>query len=1037
MRLRILGPVEIATGRGPALPARRMARVLLGTLALHANTFVPADRIVDALWGGCPPRSARINLRSYVSDLRRLLRSGGRDSTRIETANGGYLLAAEPDDLDVLAFTALAEAGRDCLSRGDYEQAVERLTCAGELWRGPVLDGVPVPEAVQPTVRMLEDRRVDAIEDCVQARLELGRHAGLAAELRELTGRYELRERLWGQLMLALYRSGRPGEAMRAYDRLRRVLDAELGADPSREIKQLYQRILRDDPRLAGPARIAAVLPRATPVPWQLPPDADPFVGRQDELRRLDHFTGAVAAVVGTAGVGKTALAVHWAHGVRSRFPDGCLYVDLRGYGPEPPVPPEQVLAGFLRVLGERATHIGHETAELSGRYRTLLADRRMLVVLDNARASDQVRPLLPGTAGCLVVVTSRDDLAGLVARDGAHRVRLDPMPPDQARVLLGRLVADQEGADAIVERCAGLPLALRIVAELAAQPGTSLAELADRQHDLDELDAGGDPSTAVVAVFDWSYRVLPPPAARAFGLLTWHPGAVFDEYAAAALLDTTPAEAGRLVGVLCRAHLVQRAGAGRYRIHDLLRAYGRRQPATDAVEAALTRLFDYYVHAATVAETMLPLGRGRPPHPAAFQTPPLHDPVLAAHWLNAERANLIAVIAHCATHGWHVQACELSQALRPYLDQGRHLAEAHTAHRHALHAARCLDDSGRIGAALNNLGCVYHHLGRYAEAIEHLEGALALRRQTGDRTGEARTINNLAGVYGRLGRHAEAGEAYRLSLHIARETGDLASEAMVLANLAFVHLRLGHYREAVDCHERALELAELLGDRMLESIEHSNLGLAYALLGRYHESAHSLRHAARLCRELGDHQGEAFVSGNLTVLHTRLGNHWVARRHAERALAVHSASGDLASEAAVLGYQGDLLLRMGLPAQALHSFRQALALDRRLGERFQEAQALNGIAAAATAMRRFDQAELHHDAALALATAIGDRYERARALDGIGHLRCGAGEAGAAAALWGEAAAIYAEIGVPEAEQLKARLQAITVPARLPSTVE
>ncbi|HEX7305650.1 ATP-binding protein, partial [Lentzea sp.] len=833
----------------------------------------------------------------------------------------------------------------------------------------------------------------------------------------------------------------RPGEAMRAYDRLRRVLDAELGAGPSPEIKQLYQRILRDDPRLAGPARAAAVLSRGTPVPWQLPPDADPFVGRHDELRGLDHFTGAVAAVVGTAGVGKTALAVHWAHGARGRFPDGCLYVDLRGYGPEEPVPPEQVLAGFLRVLGDRATDVGYEIAELSGRYRTLLADRRMLVVLDNARASDQVRPLLPGTAGCLAVVTSRDDLAGLVARDGAHRVRLDPLPPEQAQALLGRLIGDREGAAAVVERCAGLPLALRIVAELAAQSGTPLTELAvtlaDRGRGLDELDAGGDPGTAVVAVFDWSYRVLPPSAATAFGLLTWHPGAVFDKHAAAALLDTTPAEAGRLIGVLCRAHLVQRDGVDRFRIHDLLRAYGRRLSAPDAVQTALTGLFDYYVHATTVAETALSLGHGDSPRPAVFRTPPLHDPALAARWLNTERATLVAVVVHCARHGWPAQACALAQALRSYLDQGRHLAEARTAHRHALQAARGLGDPVRIGAALNNLGGVLHHLGRYAEAIEHLEAALVLRRQTGDRTGEARTVNNLAGAYGRLGRHAEAVESYELALRIARGTGDLASETLVLANLAFVHLRVGRYREAVDCHRRALELAQRHGDRMMESVEHSNLGFAYAVLGRYRESARSLRQAARLCRELGDHQGQGYVSGNLAVLHTRLGNHWVAGRHVERALALHNASGDLASEAAVLGYQGDLLLRTGLPAQALQSFRQALTLDQRLGERFQEAQALNGIAAAATALRRFDQAHQHHEAALALATAIGDRYEQARALDGLGHLRCKAGEPGAAAALWREAAAIYAEIEVPEADQLKARLQAMTVPARASSTVD
>jgi DNA-binding SARP family transcriptional activator/tetratricopeptide (TPR) repeat protein len=989
-----------------------MARVLLGVLALHANTVVPVDRIVDALWGGCPPPSAPVNLRSYVSDLRRLLRSE-HGVPRIDTINGSYLLTAGPDDLDVLAFTELAQRGHDRLALGDHDQATELLTRATGLWRGPVLDGTPVPEAIQPLVRMLEERRVDAVEDCFQARLELGEHTGIAAELRRLVSRYELRERLWGQLMLALYRGGRPGEAVRAYERLRQVLAAELGTDPSPEIKVLHQQILRDDPQLAPPA------PETRSVPWQLPPGTDPFIGREDQLRALDQLAGvaAVVAVVGTAAVGKTTLAVRWAHGARARFPDGCLYADLGGYGPEPPVPSEHVLAGFLRVLGQGATGSGLDTAELSGRYRTAIADRRMLVVLDNARAADQVRPLLPGTSGCLVLVTSRDDLAGLVARDGAHRVALNPMPPHEAQALLGKLVGDREGVAALAERCAGLPLALRIVAELAAQSGTTLADLAvtlaDRQRGLDELDAGGDPRPAVTAVFDWSHQVLPPPAAKAFELFAWHPGADFDAYAAAALLGTTPAEAGRLVGQLCRAHLVQRLGSGRFQIHDLLRAYGRRLADANAVETALAGLVGHYVHAATIAETTLPLGRGLAPRPSSITTPPLDDPMRAARWLNAERANL------------HAQACELAQSLRPYLDNGHHLAEALAVHQHALRAARRLGEPTKIGNALNNLGCVCSHLGRYAEAIDHLDGALAIRRQIGDRSAEARTTTNLAVVYVRLGRHHEASEHYRQSLLIVRETGDQAGEMVVLINFAIDQMNVGRHRDAVTCHERALALAITLGDRMTEATEHSNLGYVYAVLGRYRDSARSLWRAAVICRELGDHQGEGFVSGNFAVLHTRLGNRWIAQRHIERALAVHRASGDLAAEAAVLGFQGDLLLRTNQPAHALRSFRQALTLDRRLGERFLETHALNGIATSALALRRFDQAEEHHDAALALATALGDPYGRAHALAGIGHVREAAGDPAAAAALWREAADLYEEIGVPEGDQLRTLLVA------------
>ncbi len=1005
---------------GSALPTRHMARMLLGVLALPANTFVPVGRLIDALWGGCPPPSAPVNLRSYVSELRRLLRSG-HGVPRIDTVKGGYLLTAGPDDLDVLAFTALAQQGHDRLALGDHEQAAELLTRATGLWRGPVLDGTPVPEAVQPAVRMLEDRWIDAIEDCVQARLELGEHTGIAAELHRLVGQYELRERLWGQLMLALYRGGRPGEAMQAYEKLRQVLAAELGTDPSPEIKGLHQRILHDDPALAPPVRVSS------PVPWQLPPGTDPFIGRDDQLRALDQVAGmaAVVAVVGTAAVGKTALAVRWAHSARAKFPDGCLYVDLGGYGPEPPVPPEQALAGFLRVLGEHAIGTGLDTAELSGRYRTAIAGRRMLIVLDNARAADQVRPLLPGMAGCLVVVTSRDDLAGLVARDGAHRVALNPMPPHEAQALLGRLVGDREGVAALAERCAGLPLALRIVAELAAQSGTTLAglavALADRQRGLDELDAGGDPRTAVTAVFDWSHQVLPPPVARAFELLTWHLGADFDVYAAAALLGTTPVEAGRLVGQLCRAHLVQRLGSGRFQIHDLLRAYGRRRAG--AAETALAGLVDHYVHAAAIAEAALPLARGRAPRPPAVTTPPLHDEVQATRWLNTERANLVAVVAHCATHGLHAQAFELFEALRPYLDNGYHLAEALAIYQHALHAARSLGDPALIGAALNSLGNVCETLGRYTEAIEHLGAAQAIRRQIGDRTGEAKTTSCLAIAHGRLGRYREADEHCRRALLIARETGDPANELTVLANVALVHSNGGRYREAAGCHERALALAIALGNRMREATEQINLGLAYALLGRHRDAAVSLWRATGICRELGDHQSEGFVSGNLSILHIRLGNHWVAQRHVERALAVHRASGDLGSEAAVLCFQGELLLRTNQPAHAVGWFRKALALARRLGARFLETLALNGIAAAALAMRRFDQAEEHHEAALAL--SLGDAYGRARALAGLGHVREATGDLAAAAALWREAADLYEEIGMPEGDQLRTLLVA------------
>jgi DNA-binding SARP family transcriptional activator len=552
VQIGVLGPLDICHDNSRLRLNRRGARALLGILALRANIPTSAEWIVEALWDGAPPRSAAANLRSHLAEVRRQLEPAGPGGPWIESGSGSYTLRASADDLDITRFEALAGEGAERLRAGDPGAAVELLTRALGLWRGRVLEGLPMAGRVQPLADRLEDRRVDVAEDRVEALLALHQHDRVIAELRSLAEQHPLRERLWGQLMLALYRSGRQAEALATYQRLYRLLDEELGIGPGDALRELQQQILHADPRLR-------TAPTARVVPRELPADVAPFIGRAAELAAVDRaltagsagLGPAVVAVSGAAGVGKTALAMHWAHHALSRYPDGCLYVDLRGYGPEEPVDPAEVLAMFLRSLGHGAVPAGR--AERAAAYRTLLAGRRVLIVLDDARSAEQVRPLLPGSAGCAVLVTSRDALAGLVARDGAARVRVGLLPMVDCVALLRALIGpgvDAEPATAtdLAEHCARLPLALRLAAELAAaRPAGTVADLAAMLRDvparLDVLGATGSPGTSLRAAFSWFYR---------------------------------------LVDVLTRAHLLQEIDPDRYELHDLLREHAAELGAAD-----------------------------------------------------------------------------------------------------------------------------------------------------------------------------------------------------------------------------------------------------------------------------------------------------------------------------------------------------------------------------------------------------------------------------------------------------------------------
>jgi DNA-binding SARP family transcriptional activator len=682
MELGVLGPLSVCGGA----PRRRMTSLVLGVLALRPNAGVPLDRLTDWLWRGRPPASAASNLRTHVAELRTLLRTPDGGGPTIEARQGRYTLRVTPSQLDALSFAGLFEDGRRELATGRPEVAADRLRKAVALWRGPVLAGLAVPDELRHEVERLAAQRIEAIEDWVEARLAIGQHAWLAAELDGLVEQYPLRERLWGQLMTSLYAVGRQAEALGAYQRLQALLDKELGVRPGPAIRELHQRMLRGAP-LGGPAVRLRARPR------QLPRDPVIFVGREAELAALSGGDGPViiSAVRGTAGVGKTALALRWAHQAAAGFPDGCLYADLRGFGPHPPLDPVTVLDGFLRSLGVSADERPGSLDELAARYRTELAGRRVLVLLDNAECAEQVRPLLPGGSSSRVVVTSRDPLDELVARDGASRLDLDLLPLEAAIGLLRRLIgtrvdAEPAAARALAEQCARLPLALRVAAELAVSRRGPLAELVaelgSQGRRMDPLAAGGDPMTAVRAVFSWSYRQLPTPAADAFRLLGLHPGRDLDRYAAAALIGGDP----DVLSTLVSGHLLEEQD-GRYRMHDLLRTYARELVAPSESDEATTRLIDHYVYTSALAmDVAVEYEKDRRPRvtPPPSPSPDFPDAAAATGWLDVERANLIAVAPLASAR----QVGRLSAILHPYLDNGGYYHEAQLLHACAARSA-------------------------------------------------------------------------------------------------------------------------------------------------------------------------------------------------------------------------------------------------------------------------------------------------------------------------------------------------------------
>jgi DNA-binding SARP family transcriptional activator len=920
MRFRILGPVEARADGGELVRLPPKPRALLVVLLVHAGRPVSRDRLMAAVWPeGAPPSAPRV-IRTYVSELRQSLRLPRQDGLpRLATLGDAYCLEVGPGDLDMLVFDDLAERGRRALGDGDAAVAARLLDQALVLWRGPSAGDVTVDSDTGAVLAGLAERRLLAEEDWADAELVLGHDAALIARLRPFVATYPLRERPWGQLMTALYRTGQRAAALACYGQLRKHLVAELGVEPGPEVGELHQQILAGDSLPAGQS--AAMVPVAQVMPRQLPPDVSHFTGRAAELDRLDAVLGTsgaamparvmITAINGMPGVGKTALAIRWAHRMVSRFPDGQLYASLRGHAAVGPADPLAVLARFLRDLGIAPARIPGDLDEAAALYRSLLDGRRILIVLDNAASSGQVRPLLPGAPDCAVIVTSRSRLPGLGAQDGAAQVTLAPFLPDEAAMLLRQILgvqradAEPSAVAAIAARCAFLPLALRIAAERAiVRPRQTLAALAAQlavaRDRLDVLAVDDDPATSVRTVFSCSYQALPAGTARMFRLLGLHPGPDISTPAAAALAATSAAEAQRLLEALVGAHLLEEATADRYRFHDLLRAYAAERAATDESPAdraaAHRRVLNWYLHTADAAGRLLaPDRRDVPLDPPSPQCRPLtlagYEQALA--WCDAEHASVVACVRSAAQAGHDQIAWQLPVAWRSYFMLRQPWAEWIACTQIALSAARRCGD--RFGEAwvLDNLGGAYSGLWRFGDAVACGQQSLRIRRDIGDRLGEAAVLNNLGAAYWALDRFHDGLDCFQQALAIAREAENRYSEVIGLNNLGEAYLKLGRLGDAICCLQGALDLARTMGYHRSEGFALHNLGESYRAIGEPGTSAEWFRRALSVRQHTGDRHGQAQSMRALGDLLQELREADAARASWQQALAIFEELGD------------------------------------------------------------------------------------------------------------------------------------------------
>lgn len=1036
MEFRVLGPTELwSAGQQADLGAAR-ERSVLAILLLTPRTIVPAEALIDRLWGTRPPPKARESLSVYVARLRASLRQAAEDSVRLAGRANGYALDVDPEMVDLHQFRRLRRQANSLIASGDYHHAATLLREADALWRGQALAGIRGDWVARMRDSLEEERRA-AILERVESELELGRHADLVGELRGLMAQYPLDETFVAHQMTALYWSGRPGDALSLYRETRGRLVDEQGTEPGPVLAELHQRILRRDPQLA--VRLATRPPDQAARLDTLPPETVEFVGRADELTLLAREPGdtpRISVIEGMPGVGKTSLAVRAARMIANQYPDGMFYLNFHTHDPgSPALDSAEALHRLLRMLSVPAAQIPDTVGERAALWRAQLSRRRAVAILDDAARHDQIRPLLPNSGRCLILITTRRRLPDL---EGARVLNLDVLPVDDAVALFKRIAGpgtdgDGDEVATAVRLCGRLPLAIQLAAgRLAKGHPRRLSDLVEElAHTPARLGSNGAASPEVTSAFDLSYRALEPDHQRFFRRLGVNPCADVSLQGASALGGGTLAEAEKALAALLDHHLLVRAPAGQFRFHDLIRGYAALRAARDDPQVeqrqAVARLLDYYLYTADQADRVIHPFRNRIAVSVGY--PPATSPALgtqedAASWLELEWRNILQAAQHAGRHEWKRQCADLTHVLAGFVEMKGYWDDAIAAQTLALQACRELADPARIARAALELSVVSQQAGRHEATLALAEEAAAIYQSLADQRGLAEALDQIGLANQRAARSREALAYFHEARTLYGNAADTHGMATALSHTGIACWHLGRYPDGLSHLTGALALYRDVGDRRGEAKMLNNLGKMQLHCGYHREALESFEESLEIFNDIGGAQNQAILYHNIGSVYHYKGSYEKGLAAYRRALAIYRDIGDLPDEADVLNDIGAIYQSAECYEEALIHYQKARVIAEEIGNLSEQVIALRGLADVRRGSGRYGDAFDDYHTALRLAREIGDPYEEAKVLEGIAEATLSTQKPYAARIIFRQALDIFERLGVPEAESARIRME-------------
>jgi DNA-binding SARP family transcriptional activator/tetratricopeptide (TPR) repeat protein len=1038
VEFRILGTIELEVNGIPRDLGSVKERCVLAILLLELGRPVTKERIIGRLWGQDPPDTAISSLYTYVSRLRSYLRNATDQQVRIRCRSGSYTLEADAEVVDLYRFRKLRDGARE-LEGIDDQRAESLLRDAAALWRGPPLTGLNGVWATGTRVA-LEEERFTAVRRRIMLDLRLGRHTDLVPEISALVALHPLDQELIGYLMLALYRCGRQAEALEAFRDFRSRHIDEIGTEPGPELNELHQRVLSDDRRLSLESR--AQLQSGRP-PNSLPRDNPDFTGRAMELDGLfevihsgfGQTTVGVVAISGMPGAGKSALAIHVAHLLADSYPIQ-MYLDLHAHDPiEDPVDPASALGTLLRSLGVETDKMPADVGERAALWRTWLAGKRALIVLDDADNPDQIRPLLPGTPGCLVIITSRRRAIEL---PGVFWLPLKIMRPDEGAALFTRIAGESRADDlsavaTVVRMCGCLPLFIQVAASrLRNHPSWNVADLvAHLAHALSYLGQSGPLEPEIARSLELSYRYLTSRQQRMFRQLALNPGADFSVHAAAALVGDEHVEDD--LYVMLDHHLLEEQIPDRFSFHNVIREYAAYLSTIcdtpSERKEAVHRILDYFLFITDKADRIAHPYHRRLDVEVTYQlasVPRLDSLQAATGLMDAERANIIRIVRHIEVAEWPAHAALIPHAVARFLDSWGLWDDAVVANRRAVEAWQAMGDRSGEAMALTELCCILGRMGKHAEALECSDRALALYRGKNDLAGEADALDYTGLILWQSSRYLDALSCHDEAHRIRHTLDDQHGEADALSHGAISLRHIGRYHDSLDRLNQALEIYRKFDDRQGEYMSLNNIAAIQKDLGMLDDALMNFQQALAICRETGHRQRVAILLHNIGTLRQRAGNYDSSIRYLREALITYREIGDRRCESDALNNLGVSFRFQGHFDQAIESHEKALIIAHELDDSYQEARSHCHMGDVHLAMSNHDSALHDYRAALELSSRIGDAYHEGLARDGLGSVLIQTAGTADARGQWQEALSLFERIGVPEAEAVRTRLRTL-----------